>query len=144
MAALIFSSDGKLLLGQTDPAAGSVYMGTWIIPGGGVEPGETKLEALKRELMEEIGLDIADLDVRLVDDSATGSSEKTLRDSGERVMVAMNFFDYEIHLATTAELSAVTTSEELVKLHWVERADLAKTALSPPTIELLKKLGYMS
>ncbi len=30
----------------------------WVIPGGGVEKGETEIEALKREMKEETGFDV--------------------------------------------------------------------------------------
>ena len=36
------------------------YPGKWAFPGGKVEKGQTILEALKREISEEVGLDIED------------------------------------------------------------------------------------
>jgi len=47
--------NGKFLLGQR---YGSLGHGTWSIPGGHLEPGETWEEAAKREVMEETGMKI--------------------------------------------------------------------------------------
>ena len=55
-AAVIENDRGEFLLAQRPP--GKVYAGYWEFPGGKVEPGETAGEALKRELHEELGLDV--------------------------------------------------------------------------------------
>ena len=45
----IFSKDAKLLLGKN--RKGGVYEGCYLVPGGGVEEGETNEAALEREMM---------------------------------------------------------------------------------------------
>ncbi len=54
--AVLLREDGAVLLGRRPP--GKPYAGYWEFPGGKVEPGETVAEALRRELREELGLDV--------------------------------------------------------------------------------------
>lgn len=55
---VLFLPDGRFLL--TTRPSGKVYAGYWEFPGGKVEPGETIEQALKRELTEELGIEIED------------------------------------------------------------------------------------
>lgn len=47
----IVSASDKVLLLKEQHASGSIF---WTLPGGGVEPGESLLESLTRELFEEL------------------------------------------------------------------------------------------
>jgi 8-oxo-dGTP diphosphatase len=53
---VLFDSAGRFLL--TSRPEGKVYQGYWEFPGGKFEPGETVAQALRRELQEELGVDI--------------------------------------------------------------------------------------
>ncbi len=67
---------GRVLVAQRPP--GKICPGKWEFPGGKIEPGETPLAALGRELEEE-------LDVRI--------------DGGERLVALINEFeDRRVHL----------------------------------------------
>ena len=48
--------EGRFLL--TSRPAGKVYAGYWEFPGGKFEPGESVEQALKRELHEELGIEV--------------------------------------------------------------------------------------
>ncbi len=53
---VLFRPDGDFLLTSRPP--GKVYAGYWEFPGGKLEPGETVVQALARELHEELGITI--------------------------------------------------------------------------------------
>lgn len=54
VAAVLQQPDGCFLLAQRPQ--GKVYAGYWEFPGGKLEAGETVLQALQRELQEELGI----------------------------------------------------------------------------------------
>jgi len=56
VAAVIQRDDGSFLLAQRPE--GKVYAGYWEFPGGKVEPRESPVSALARELHEELGIDV--------------------------------------------------------------------------------------
>ncbi len=59
VAAIIQRSDGHVLIGQR-----SDYPESWQFPQGGIDAGESPEEALRREVLEEVGLPDACYDVR--------------------------------------------------------------------------------
>jgi 8-oxo-dGTP diphosphatase len=56
VAAVIQRGGGEFLLAQRPE--GKVYAGYWEFPGGKVEPGEPAINALARELHEELGIEV--------------------------------------------------------------------------------------
>jgi mutator protein MutT len=56
----VLQKDGKILICQRKK--GSRYGLKWEFPGGKLEPGETILECLKRELLEELSISVRDID----------------------------------------------------------------------------------
>lgn len=138
VGAFIFSADGKILLGKT-----GAYEGYWVVPGGGINDGETKLAALKRETLEETGIDVEGEHIEPIPGMFTGQSEKTLRDSGERVLVDMRFYDYKIILAQPAYKVNMKAGDDLTDAGWFTMPELKSMKLSPPTINILQILGLL-
>ena len=138
VGAFIFSKDGKVLLGKT-----GVYEGLWVVPGGGIDEGETKAQALAREVLEETGIDISGAKITPFDDVMTGQSEKNLRDINERVLVKMRFYDSKVYINQDSDKIAIKAEDDLQDLHWFSKEELQKLQLSPPTAERLQKLGYL-
>jgi 8-oxo-dGTP diphosphatase len=60
-AVALLNEEGKVLLAKRPP--GRPLAGLWEFPGGKVDPGEDPETALIRELMEELGIEIARADL---------------------------------------------------------------------------------
>ena len=59
VAAILRNSQGQVLLQQRDDKPNLAFAGYWTLPGGKAEDGEVPDNAIKRELMEEIGLEVS-------------------------------------------------------------------------------------
>jgi len=68
----LFINDQKeILLCLRDDKPDIDYPNTWGFIGGHINPGETELDALKREVMEEIGFNVKNpLFIKTIDDGA--------------------------------------------------------------------------
>ena len=60
---ILLQSDGAFLL--TSRPQGKVYAGYWEFPGGKLEAHESVEQALSRELLEELGIQVAQANVQL-------------------------------------------------------------------------------
>ncbi|MCR5271780.1 MAG: NUDIX hydrolase [Lachnospiraceae bacterium] len=97
--------------------------GKWEIPGGGTKAGETSLEAVKREVFEETGLDVSLCDARVV------YSYKNEDEGGDNYFVDMYLIEKDF-------------SKEDVKCDMTETMDIALVSLEE--IEAVhKKDGFL-
>jgi 8-oxo-dGTP pyrophosphatase MutT (NUDIX family) len=143
VSVLIFSKDGKIFQGMKDSQKGGVYSDCWHIPGGGVDEGENKEEALKRETKEETGIDVSGYKIILVDNTGSGESNKTLK-TGENVICKMKFYVYKVEIDDkNSDEIKVSLDDDLVKYRWTDLKELSNLKLTPPSVELFKKLGYL-
>jgi 8-oxo-dGTP pyrophosphatase MutT (NUDIX family) len=60
VGAIIVTPDRRFLMQRRDDIPEIWYPGAWGLFGGAIEPGETEVEALTRELMEEIHFDLVE------------------------------------------------------------------------------------
>src|SRR5215471_11384309 len=117
------------------PADRGVFPGQWGLAGGGVEPGERIHDALRREVMEELGVSIISYRPAFFKD---GLHEKTFP-NGERRPIYMVFLIFECCVGgETVRLNA-----EFSEYAWVDRKDLATYDLNSATRETFATLGLI-
>lgn len=143
-SAIIFSKDGKILMGQKDPNKGGVYSDCWHIPGGGVDEKESLENALKREIKEEIGLDISQYQIEPLLGPGEGVSEKILKETGEKVLCHMKFHRFKIVIddKTAGEIK-LQLGSDLVELRWFSKEELRDVKQIPGGKEYFQELGYI-
>ena len=130
-------------MGMKDPSSGGVYADCWHIPGGGVDEGERLEDALAREVLEEVSIDVSLANVSLADNKGRGQTEKIIKDTGEKVLCNMTFNVFRVDLPKTAAKAGAKPGDDLVKLEWVDLSNLNNYKLTPPSLVLFKRLGYM-
>jgi 8-oxo-dGTP diphosphatase len=63
VGAMVAAQNGHLLCQLRDDIPGIIHSGCWTsCPGGTVEPNETHIEAIRREMKEEFNIEIAEIE----------------------------------------------------------------------------------
>ncbi len=114
-AAVLVRGDAILLVKHEK--AGREY---WLLPGGGLEPGETLAEATERELREECGVTIRCGRLLFV--------AETLEPNLERQIVNLVFLS---DLIAGEPYLATQNDQRLVDVAWIDRARLPGLVFYP-------------
>jgi len=124
VGAIVVDHEGRLLLIKRGHEPG---MGLWSLPGGRIEPGETDIEALAREVREETGLTVRA--GRLI-----GSVR---RPSGDG-----RVFDIRDYAATVTG-GSLTAGDDAAQARWVSAAELDALRLTDGLLEILTAWGVL-
>ena len=122
VGALIFNSKKEVLMIRTHK-----WSGLWGIPGGKIKRGESSPAALRREIREETGLNITDIEFVIVQDCI--SSKEFYRDAH---FVLLNYT-----CQCVAKNPRVVLNEEAREFQWLKLAAAKKLKLNKPTKILL-------
>lgn len=129
---LVWNARNQLLFCRMHPKHG-VFPGEWGFPGGGLEPDEPMREALRRELREEIGIEVEQIRPAFFKD---GQHTKTLRD-GRQAAIYMIFLVFHCR----ARSEDLVLNDELVEYRWMEESAVDELELNRETVDTLQQLG---
>ncbi len=117
------------------PGGRGVFPGEWGLPGGGIEPGETLEEALRREIMEEVGLEVQEAEPLFFTD---GTYVKSFP-NGERRSLYMVFLLFRC----VAKPGEIRLNPEFDSAAWVSGPELSQYTLNRATVQTFARLGLM-
>ena len=119
-AGILRDADGRILI--TERLCDGPFNGLWEFPGGKIAAGETAFEALQRELVEELGVQVT-----------VGELFMNLHHEYPDRSVQLEFFEVSAWIGEPSGL-------EGQQIRWVAPADLDPTALLPADAPVVEKL----
>jgi nucleoside triphosphatase len=131
---LVHNREGDYLICKMPPDRG-VFPGQWGLPGGGIENDETVDMALRRELCEEIGIEVTEIEPLFFTD---GLYTKTYIEGGKEE-IYMIFLVFSC-LATSRELKLNAEFEAYV---WVSKSKLSEHNLNVETKKTFQRIGIL-
>jgi nucleoside triphosphatase len=134
VVALIQNDRGDYLICRM-PKDRGVFPDQWGLPGGGIEEGERMESALRRELREELGIEVSDIKPLFFKD---GQHRKTFAD-GSQHEVYMIFLIFSCR----APSSELKLSLEFTDYAWVKKGALEDYNLNSATIETFRQAGVL-
>lgn len=124
VSAAVLVEAGRVLVSQRKKGAHLEHL--WEFPGGKVEPGEDPREALRRELVEELGVEADIGDVVEV-------TFHRYEEAGKAVLLL--FFD-----ATRRPGSPEPEARDVADFAWADLAMLASARFPPADVPVLEKV----
>lgn len=106
VGAFIVSEKKEILVVRKSPFE-KIDGGLWTVPGGKINPDEAILDGLKREVMEEVGLEISPLGW-----------------IGEDVFESSGFFYHAQHFLCKPTSSGVKLEKKLLEYRWIKKAGI--------------------
>ena len=134
VVAIVKNDRGEYLICKM-PRDRGVFPGQWGLPGGGIEEGEKMEAALRRELREELGIEVTDIKPLFFSD---GDHKKSFADGTQRE-IYMIFLIFSCRAAS----NDLQLSPEFSEYAWVSRDRLPSYSLNSATIETFRKAGLI-
>lgn len=107
--------------------------GEWSIPGGMLEIGETILEGVQRELLEETAVEVKVLDLIEV-------FERVTRDEAGQLKYHFVILDYLCE-AVRGEAQA---GSDVTNVAWARESELSEYSLTPSAVRVIQKAFEMA
>jgi 8-oxo-dGTP diphosphatase len=123
-AGILFDAGGRVLIAER--VGGGPFQGMWEFPGGKIGAGESAVQALARELEEELGIEVV----------AAEHFMHLDHDYPDR-SVAIDFF-------LVTEWKGEPAGRDGQTLNWVQAESLADQGLLPADVPVIEALQHMA